>query len=93
MGLVPATGRRPLRSRDADEHSAVRVRRGNDAPPTLVPEMVVAILFAHGVPQWKTVSISCSVRVPRDREREDRTIVNAGIGMVNARIGIVNTAS
>jgi hypothetical protein len=32
------------------------------------------------------------VRVPRDRERQDRRIVNARIGMVNAQIGIVNTA-
>jgi hypothetical protein len=32
------------------------------------------------------------VRVSRDRERQDRRMVNARIGMVNAKIGIVNTA-
>jgi hypothetical protein len=30
------------------------------------------------------------VRISRDRERQERRIVNAGIGMVNARIGIMN---
>ena len=32
------------------------------------------------------------MRVSRDRERQDRRIVNARIGMVNAKVGIVNTA-